>query len=292
MKIIIVLFFFLLSACGDAKDTRSNNMVGTTAVIGIQLSEAMTKVLSESPVEFRKECLSQVNMCWYKISRSASDADLPAVLVNKSLKIEHVTDVKMSIDGDVGDDIENLELMIRGLPDNSRHEENQALLYSLIKEIKASGWKHYFAPYDPRISGSQAEKIVNPGNVFGVYVKSHPWFDPDFKMNMGQWLKVDDFYDWNFYSDGNYLTLKAWRRNSDSDPTERGTYLISLKFMTEREYWVSEFSKESDKARWTELLPDLLLKYKKQRDELEAKARDAGIDVDSSYKEPSIKALN
>jgi len=61
-------------------------MAGTTAVIGIQLSEAMTKVLSESPVEFRKECLSQVNMCWYKISKSAADADLPAVLVNKSLK--------------------------------------------------------------------------------------------------------------------------------------------------------------------------------------------------------------
>lgn len=80
-------------------------MAGTTAVIEIKLSEAMTKVLSESPVEFRKECMPQVNMCWYKISKSAADAGLPTVIVNKSLKIEHVTDVKTSIDGDVGGDI-------------------------------------------------------------------------------------------------------------------------------------------------------------------------------------------
>lgn len=291
MKIILVLFSILLSACGDAKDSGSGGMGGSNALIKIQLSESIDKLLSESSEKFSKDCLSQVNMCWYKLNKPAADDSLPSVLVNKSLKIEHVTDVKASIDGDVGNDVENLELMIRGLPDNSPHEENRALLYSLIKDIRAAGWEHYFAPYDPRISGKQAEKIVASGNVLGVYVKSHPWFDPEYEMNMEQWLKIDDFYDWNFYKAGDYLTLRAWRRSSDVAPKEKGTYLISFKFMTEREYWSSEFSKEEDKVRWVELLPDLLLKYKKQRSELESKIVEAGLEINSDYKDPPIKSL-
>jgi hypothetical protein len=291
MRFYCFVLFFLLSACGDARDIGSGSMTGKKSTIEIQLQEDINTLLTASPVKFSEECMSQVNMCWYKIDKSFGDVDLPSVKVNGALILDDVAAVSIAIDKDVGNNIESLDLSIRSLPDGSKHKEYQAFLYSLLEKIKSAGWTHYYAPSDPRISGSQIDKISSPGKVLGDYVLSHPWLDPDYRLDLDRWLKVDDFYDWNFYNNGSYLTLRAQRRDSDDAPNERGTYLVSLNFTTEREYWAPAFNDSKDKARWKELLPGLLKNYKAIRDAREKKAIDAGIKVDSSYQDPPIKAL-
>ncbi|NNB45255.1 hypothetical protein [Pseudomonas chlororaphis] len=290
MKFYWLFLFLLLGAC-DSKDIGSSSMVGQHTVIKVQLHEDVENVVSGSSLKFEKECMSQVNMCWYKISKSFSDDNLPSVMVNGSLKLDQVASASIAVDQDVGSNVESLDLSIRSLPDGSRHEEYQAFLYKLLKEIKSTGWVHYYSPSDPRISGAESDKIQSPNKVLGDYVLSHPWLDPDYEIDLERWLKIGKFYNWHFYKDGDHLTLKAWRRDSDDAPDERGTYLVSLSFTTEREYFVSGFSETEDKKRWKELLPRRLEEYKKIRGVREKKAVDAGIKIDTGYQDPPIQAL-
>ncbi|TWD47640.1 hypothetical protein FBY12_3353 [Pseudomonas sp. SJZ131] len=292
MRYCFFVLFFLLAACGDADTIGGKTMAGNQSLIQIQLHQNIQDLISNSPLKFEEECMAQVNMCWYKISASFNSETLPSVVVDKDLKLDQVASVSIAVDKDVGPDIENIELSIKSLPDNSKHEAYQAFLYELMKEIKAAGWKHYYSPSDPRISGSQNDKVATPNKILGDYVLSHPWLDPDYQIDVEQWLEVNDFYNWHFFKDGNHLKLQAWRHDSEDLPKERGTYLVSLNFTTEREYWVASFSETKDKARWKELLPARLKEFQKIRNAREKKAVDAGIEIDTSYQDPAVKALN
>lgn len=291
MKKYWLLSFLLLGACGDASDAGSNSM-SKNKLIDVEMNEAVKDLVSRSPVSFLQDCLPQANVCFYKIDRSFGDDDLPSIVVNKNLKVDQVVGVKIAVNQDVSEAVENLELTIRSIPSNSRHEEYQAFIYGLISEIKKAGWSHYYAPSDPRISGSQLDKIASPNEVFGSYVLSHPWLDPDYEISLDKWLAVGKFYNWHFYNDGNYLTLRAWRRDSDEAPNERATYLITLTFKSESAYWRSTFSKEEDKKLWKELLPEQLKKYREDRNALESKAVDSGVEIDTGYEDPTDKFLN
>ncbi|PMW41790.1 hypothetical protein C1X48_06335 [Pseudomonas sp. FW305-3-2-15-A-R2A1] len=166
------------------------------------------------------------------------------------------------------------------------------MIFSLIDKIKKSGWSHFYFPEDPRISGSQAGKISSPDEVFGRYVSSHPWLDPDYQLDLKRWLQIGSFYRWYFYKDGIYLNLKAWKQNDSEAPTEKATYLITLDFQSESEFWLDGITDKKERQHWKELLPGRLNAYHKTRLELEEKARAAGIEIDESYQDPLIHALN
>lgn len=266
-------------------------MANRNPLISIEIGEEINDLLSNSPVPFSKECISDVDMCWYKVKKSFGDDDLPSVEVNKALRLNQVASVSAAVDGEVGTAVENLDLSVRSLPDGSKHDEYRAFLYGLIKDIKKAGWVHYYAPSDPRVSGSQIDKISSPDEVMGDYVLSHPWLDPNYELDIDRWLKVGKFYNWLFYKDGNHLTLKAWRRDSDDAPNERGTYLVSLSFTSEREYWSAAFPEAEEKKRWKELLPAKLKEYAAIRQSREDRAEEAGIQIELNYQDPSIKAL-
>lgn len=286
-----MFMLLLVSACND----HGSNMTNKSSTIELALHAPIQLVVSRSPVKFSQECMQNLGMCWYEVSNSANNKNLPTVVIKTPhglLDVPQVTGVTIVEDDRVGSDVENIDLSLRGLPDNSTHEQNRDFIYSLIEVIKSAGWKHYYSPGDPRISGSQANKINAPDNVLGAYVSSHPWFDPDYKMDMGNWVKVRAFYRWCFYSDGDYLTLKAWRNDSSADPAMKGTYLITMEFRTEEDFWMQEFSGDKDRANWKALLPARLKKYQEGRFVLEEKARAAGIEIDETYKDPPIQALS
>lgn len=291
MRSMLFLLFLFVGACGDVGDSGSKTMSGNGPSIQIQMQKNASDLVAASPVQFSEECMSEVNMCWYKIEKSFGDSDLPTVVVNQTLTLEHVAGINIAVDKDESDNVEDVELSIRSLPDNSRHEEYQAFLYALIDKVKAAGWHHYYAPSDPRVSGSQSDKITSPNKVLGDYVMSHPWLDPNYRLDLARWLKVDDFYTWHFFSGDGYLTVQAWRRDSDDAPAERGTYLVSLSFKSQSEYWRSAFDSAKEKEKWKELLPLKLKEYQAIRATREEKARDAGVEIDVGYQDPPIQAL-
>tara|TARA_R100001244_G_scaffold64117_1_gene53092 strand:+ start:1551 stop:2441 length:891 start_codon:yes stop_codon:yes gene_type:complete len=294
MKPYWILLIFFLNGCNDTSNSKGANMTNEHPIVEVALHESITELLASSPVEFISSCLKEVGMCWYEIERRAAEPNLPTILMkhgNTPLTLEQVTNITIVVNDERGDEVHNLTLILRSIPSNSLHEEYRDFIYSLIEKIELAGWEYYYFPSDPRIPGTEANKIASADDVLGSYVMSHPWLEPSHKIDLERWLKFGSFYNWYFYNDGAYLHLKAWRRDSDDAPKERATYLITLEFLTETEYWLSGFTEKEDRTRWKELLPERLEGYKQQRKELEAKARAAGIAIDENYQDPSIKAL-
>ncbi|MEG2568951.1 MAG: hypothetical protein RSA84_22370, partial [Acinetobacter sp.] len=289
--VFLFLLFLLIGACGDTSDKSVGSANEKSSTVEIQMQADASSVVAASPLTFSEACMSVVNMCWYEIEKSFGDSDLPTVIVNKSLSLEHVANINITVDKDASTNVEDVQLSIRSLPDNSRHEEYQQFLYGLLDKVKAAGWRHYYSPSDPRISGSQMDKIKLPDEVMGDYVMSHPWLDPDYRLDLDRWLKFGSFHTWYFFKDDNYLTVQAWSRNSDKAPAERGTYLVSLHFTTQSEYWRAIFDKAEEKDQWSKLLPKKLKEYQAVREAREKKARAAGIEIDQSYQDPVIRAL-
>lgn len=289
LNFALILLIFL-TACNDNGSAKMNNI----SPIEIQLHSPIKSTIEKSPIEFSKECMSELELCWYKIDKSANDKNLPTIAVKNiasTLTVDQITGISILIDERVGDKIENIAISLRGLPDNNTHEDYKVFIEKLIENIKSAGWQYYYYPHDPRIAGSQASKIDTPDKVLGASVLSHPWLDPDYPTTIDRWLKISPFYNWYFYNDGAYLHLKAWRHDSKDNPTKTGTYLITLELMTERDFWVSGFSEDNDKAMWKELLPARLKSYQESRRIVEEKARAKGIEIDENYQNPPIKAL-
>jgi hypothetical protein len=289
--VFLPLFSFLISGCDDVSGSRGMADIATNRPIEINMHEDIEGLVARSPVIFSEGCMSAVNMCWYKVERSFGDSKLPAVIIDKSMTLDHVARISIAVDSDVGRSVEDLDLSIRSLPDNSLHDDYRLFLFELIDKITAAGWQHYYSPSDPRVSGSQMDKIDTPDYVLGDYVLSHPWLDPSYRLDLRRWLRIGRFHTWTFFKDGNYLKVQAWSRDSDDAPEERGTYLVSLNFKTQSEYWRTTFYTDKENARWTELMPERLEKYRIIREAREQKAIEAGIEIDTSYHDPVIQAL-
>ncbi|MGY2293343.1 hypothetical protein ACW9H6_26830 [Pseudomonas sp. SDO528_S397] len=282
--------FVLLAGCNN----NDSSTVNSSTHIDLALHAPIQEIIKHNKIAFSKECIKRINMCWYKFNRSANGKNLPYATIKSNettLTLQDVTSVTIVIDGRMGQEVESINVSLRGLPDNSSHEQNRDFIYEVIETLKSSGWKHYFSPADPRISGAEASKISTPRRVLGEVVSSHPWLDPDYKPDMDKWLQIGMFYAWHFYNNGAHLTLKAWRQNFEPNPTQRGTYLITMEFNTEHEYWMSGFTETKERARWKELLPEDLKQYHARRLLLEEKARAAGIEIDEAYQDPPIQFL-
>ncbi|MBX8624754.1 hypothetical protein K4754_22175 [Pseudomonas glycinae] len=287
-----VLFLFLVG-CDGAKTEGTENMNVEASRISVELGAPIDRLLGSSPLEFTPDCLDAVNMCWYELDVSGKKnalIDLTITQPTSTLEIKRVVGVDVVVDGDVTKDIENVVVTLRGLPDNSSHEENKKLVYDLISDLRSAGWKKYYFPSDPRISSSELNKFDWKDSVFGVTPLSHPLFDSDHQMTMEQWLTNDGFYDWYLYS-GQYIAhVKGQRRNSATDPSRSGTYLVKIEFKSLDNFWRTDFE-EKDRPQWKKLFPDRIAQLLKKRSEAEVKAEAAGVSLDESYRAPKMEQV-
>ncbi|MCY1358797.1 hypothetical protein D9M69_453400 [compost metagenome] len=260
----------------------------------LRFGEIMQSLLNRSPVELHANCLRPADICFHEFDYSANSPRLPSIVIkhnDQSLKLEHVIHLMTSSNAAATTDVEKFDITIRGRPDNSTHEENRRFVYSIVAAIKAAGWMRYISPTSPRVPGAQAGNIDTPDKIAGLYVFSHPWFDPDYTMPLEQWNKVEGFYDWYFYSSGVHLNLSAIRIDTKADPANRGNYLVSLELKVDDYYWRYYFDTKEEQANWKKLLPAELRKYAELRAENEARLRAAGIEIDESYQNPPIEGV-
>jgi hypothetical protein len=294
IRYLFVIWVILFASGCDQSSNKGVVTVGDTKsllsfTLGVPVSNMVAQASASLP--FEKSCVS--GLCWYEINKSSNNKSLPSVAVGlgeNKLQFDNVTGVTSTVDEKFGENVQNIELTLRGLPDNTSHEENKAFIYAFVKMIASKGWQYYRYPESPRIPGSEAGKLSRAGFVMGVNVLSHPWFDPAVEISMAQWMSNTGFYDWDFYKDGIYLKLRAWRSDSDVNSETYGNYLITVEFHSEQDFWINQFV-EDDMPNWVSLLPSLLVKYHQQRQELEAKAKASGIKIDETYQDPPIKAL-
>jgi hypothetical protein len=289
-----ILPFLCLVGCDSAENEGVSKMNTEAVKMNVELGAPVEALLAKSPLKFSADCLDAVNMCWYEIRRGGKDQALMNVTVvqpESMFEIEKVVGLAVVVDSEVTTNVEEFVVTLRGLPDNSSHEDNKKLIYKLITDLKASGWRKYYFPSDPRISGSELDKFDWKSSVFGETPLSHPRFDPDHEMSLPDWLAGDGFYDWYMYS-GQYVThVKVQRRNSADDPSRTGVYLIKIEFKSLDNFWRTDFE-EGVRPRWKELFPAHLQQLLKRRSETEIRAEAAGVKIDASYKAPEMEQIN
>lgn len=296
MRILIILVAFSLSAYGSAGEIApKGRIMQSNQDIEIIFGGSIDTLLENYPSTFSTECLAPVDTCWHTVTNRLSSPSLPTVTVKDDahtlLKIQNVADLNVVINKRRGPEIRDISLTIKGLPDDSLHSEQKDFIYNILRQLMSSGWEHMYRFPAARIPGSESHKLEDAEYVLGEYALIHPWFDPRSEASIEQWIQYGGAYSWLFYQDYAYMNVLIQRRDSQAEPGERGTYLIQIKLMDESSYWRQHFSGEQ-LNKWQQLLPGLLEQYRQSRESREEKARAAGIEIEESYRDPPIKALD
>ena len=286
----------LVTGCHAKREAASTEkQLAAHANIEIIIDQPIDTLLENYPSTFSTECLAPVDICWHTVTNRFSSSDLPSVTVKGEaqtlLTIQDVGDLTVVINKRRGPEIRDVSLTIRALPDDSLHSEQKDFIYQILRQLMSSGWEHMYRFPAARIPGSESHKLNDAENVLGEYALTHPWFDPRIEASIEQWIQYGSAYSWFFYQVGTYLNVSIQRRDSQTEPKDRGTYLIQIKLMDESSYWRQHFSGEQ-LNNWQQLLPELLEQYRQSRESREAKARAAGIKIEESYQDPPIKALS
>jgi hypothetical protein len=262
--------------------------------VELTLGGSVEESLRSSPVEISDDCSERLNLCFHSFDFPSASKKLPAVSIKNGVDV-------LSLDQVAGLDIFNnakrmkgkleaIDLTLRGVPSRSDISLAKTFAYSTIANIRNAGWARYIHPSDPRISGAGDDKISDCNALLDGETSGHPCFDPGYEMSDQQWMALGMFSYWYFHKDGYYLTFKAWRSRDRVDPPREASYLFTLSFESEQEYWVDNFEGD-DRLRWKELLPAILVEYQARREIMEREAELAGMTIDRSYKNPRVFAL-
>lgn len=291
MKLLWFLFFIFLVGCDGAKNEGENKVNDEVVNIHIELGSPVDTFLEKSPVKFTADCLDAVNTCWYELKRGGKGQKLLSVNVSQpesAVELDKVVGVSIVKKGSITSDIESVDIIFRGLPDNSAHEKNRTLVYKILGDLKTAGWRKYYFPSDPRIAGTELDKFDWKQNVFGQHPLSHPLLDPDREMSLEQWVGVESSYNWYLYS-GEYIAhLTVQRSNSADDPARTGVYVIGVEFSSLDSFWRTDFEEE-DRPQWKTLFASHLQELLLRRSETEVRAKAAGVVIDESYKPPAME---
>ncbi|WP_347902733.1 hypothetical protein [Pseudomonas purpurea] len=255
--------------------------------VKIQLGTSVDGLLKQLFFPFTSDCLKAVNLCWYELTFvDKKPLDVTITQPGQSLVLRQVIGLQVLANREVSQNVDDLDITLRGLPDGSSHKANRQWVYALLGDFKAAGWKKYYFPSDPRIAGSQLDKFEWKDNVFGQQTLTHPLFDPDVKMSLERWMAVNGFYDWYLYS-GRYIAhVRVWRLGVANESSRPGSYLTSIEFSSLETFWRTDFP-EADRPNWKALFADHLRQLSARRQATEAKARAAGVAVDEGYEGPA-----
>lgn len=288
MKWCYLLLLIFLAGCDSTQDKDPNKTPGNLASLHIRLGAPVAQFLKNSPVSFTADCLDALDMCWYEADRRGVLLNLSLSEPEGTLELDQVAGLSIAVDGKASSNIQALNIDLRGLPDNSRHQQNKDLIYRLIRELKSAGWQKYYYPSDPRIPGSELNKLDWKNSLLGTNPLSHPLFDANREMSLEEWLGVSTFYDWYLYH-GNYIAhVRALRYDSKSTPLETGVYLISINLMSLDTFWAGDFAEEQ-RAQWKTRLPAQLKALLQRRSQAETRARAAGVNIEEGYEPPLME---
>ncbi len=263
-------------------------------VVELLLGHSVQELLDKSPVKISSDCSERLGLCYHDFDFPFSSAALPVVSIrteHTTLNLDHVVAFSV-LDNDkrIQGRLESVRLTLRGVPSRSDVPVAKQFAYGIIHKILDTGWAKYVFPDEPRIAGRESVNLPDCRKVFGYHVLVHPCFDPLYEMSDQQWLGADSFYNWYFYRDGYYLRFKAWRSRDQRDPPGQASYLFNVEVKSEQEFWLLHFKNE-DKVQWKALLPALLEKYRLRREEIETQVERTGIEINRSYQDPPISAL-
>lgn len=282
MRLILCLTLFLLSGCEDEINKRTP--------VKLWIGNTIESVKQELGAELSSEC--DADLCWYRYRKPTRSGDFLTLILGgkKAFDIQDVFAFSVPVYKQDANKIELINLSPVGPPEDSKHSDAESEFYTILAKLQASGWKRYIRLGEPRVPGTEIKKFNTINEVLGKPVLTGPWTDPAIRLSNEMWRSMPLTNDWFLYRDNEYLTLSVQRENSDSEPLERGTYLFTLTFKSEKRFF-SEYFDYADRERLAELLPDMLKKLALQREVAEERLMQSGICIDQRYQNPEIKLL-
>ncbi|MEE4677887.1 hypothetical protein V2K57_26565 [Pseudomonas alliivorans] len=257
--------------------------------IELALDSSIETTLSSTAVKLVKDCDS--HFCNYQFSvPSASDDLIKAKVITKgnTLNLENIHNI--TIVTTPSGTITEFDIYAAGVPQDSKHEDAMSYFYRQVHNLGSSGWHRYIYPDEARISGSQASKFASKDEVLGNAVSTGPWNDPGLQLSKTEWNALPAISTWMFHNGNQYLYLRVQRENNSDSPQDRGSYLFTMTFKSESEFY-KEFIENESREQWKELLPDELNRMAQARKNTETQLKKMGIEIDERYENPKISAL-
>ncbi len=165
------------------------------------------------------------------------------------------------------------------------HEQARDFFIGYIKMLADLGWQRYLQPDSPRLLGSQSyQYIVEETDNF--YVP-----DLNIEPSLATWKDMGNTHIWTLYAGDLFMKIKYRReqdpRDQNKSPDESAYYIFSIEITTKDEYakgYMDFENRNTWKQHWeSEIKPLKTLRYK-----IEAKLRDKGYTIDTSYQDPII----
>ncbi len=161
-------------------------------------------------------------------------------------------------------------------------------IMQFLSTLRAAGWKRYIDVDRPRLDGRQAWQYGTTGSAAGDYS-----LDSTYTPTIDEWeTSASGFPEWIFYADGVYVEIFVQESNMGGFVGKR-TYLVSVDIKNEYAFYcVGFFGGHEDQMRnWKALLPAELKRYHVTRMKAEAELKTQGYSIDTTYQDPSIRAL-
>lgn len=274
------MLLLFLTACGNP------DMKQKPLLIKFKLDEPVETLLSASTVNFDKDCNDKI--CFYDFDIPLRSSSKATAVIESSQQPLIFDDVVSAVFSTIEDsNITNAKIILGGVPSNSEHTKAIDYFYQQLGNLKATGWRRYIYPNEARIPGSEAKKFKDFDTVLEKPAVTGPWKDPALILSKEEWLSSPMLSDWYFYKDGVYLTFSVQRENTPDSKQERGSYLFTLSFRSETEFYKS-FIDSDDREHWKTLVPAELRKMAKERAAAESLLKKSGILIDENYQEPTI----
>ncbi|MFK0314562.1 hypothetical protein ACIQUF_25455, partial [Pseudomonas sp. NPDC090233] len=282
-KPLIFLLFSALLGCENSEMKNDN------PTIKINFDEPVQSLLSKSTAPLSRDCNG--DLCFFEFD-IPSDHPNKAVVIIESKSQPMVFDdvISAALMTHKSDTLSNSYITLNGVKPNSEHELAMDYFNELIAKLSKAGWQRYIYPNEARIPATEASKFKDIEEVLGSSVSTGPWQDPTLKLDKDQWLSFPMFSNWLMYRGNLYLKVTVQRENDPDAPKETGSYLFTLTFKSERDFYQG-FLDDEDRGKLTTLLPAELKCMAQERAQTEARLKKMGIAIDEDYQDPPIKAL-
>ncbi|MEE4959329.1 hypothetical protein V2J98_25410 [Pseudomonas alliivorans] len=279
----LISVLLLLTGC------EGSDIIDSKREVKLTLNSSIEDTRSSTSIKFIKFCDS--NFCNFGTGVPSTSGDLLRAKVitgSHVLTLENIHNI--TIVTTPSGTITDFDIYAAGVPQGSKHEDAMSYFYRQVHNLGSSGWHRYIYPDEARISGSQASKFASKDEVLGNAVSTGPWNDPGLQLSKTEWNALPVISTWMFHNGDQYLYLRVQRENNSDSPQDRGSYLFTMTFKSESEFY-KEFIENESREQWKELLPDELSRMAQVRKSTETQLKKMGIEIDERYENPKISAL-
>ena len=166
--------------------------------------------------------------------------------------------------------------------DTISHLEARDAMMRMLRTLQQAGWRRYIYRAEPRVKSRSSLLHAYADNLNGL--------DLNYVPTLQEWMRLGEKANWYLYADGAYLTMQFMRDETRMHPDQPGAYLLTFELKTEAEDTKGYFAPD-DKKRWKELWPARNSALQQERAAAEVKARAQGLEIDTTYQDPPILAL-